>query len=146
MSQEKGESVESQAAAPVDVAPPTAANIDEPNIDEPEFVDPVDLPPGWKYKRFSLFGFQFPWYASPKVQLLMVSFVCFMCPGMFNALGGLGGGGKINPTLADNMVSRRLCFETLGHYANRRRNRILPSTVLSLSSDSLVEPSSIRSV
>jgi hypothetical protein len=35
----------------------------------------------------------------------MVAFVCFMCPGMFNALGGLGGGGKTDATLADNMVS-----------------------------------------
>lgn len=34
----------------------------------------------------------------------MVAFVCFLCPGMFNALGGLGGGGKSDPTLADNMV------------------------------------------
>jgi hypothetical protein len=28
-----------------------------------------------------------------------------MCPGMFNALGGLGGGGKADATTADNMVS-----------------------------------------
>jgi hypothetical protein len=37
----------------------------------------------------------------------MVAFVCFMCPGMFNALSGLGGGGKADPTLADQMVSFR---------------------------------------
>ncbi|RAL64249.1 hypothetical protein DID88_002141 [Monilinia fructigena] len=37
------------------------------------------------------------------IQLTMVAFVCFLCPGMFNALGGLGGGGKSDPTLADNM-------------------------------------------
>jgi hypothetical protein len=65
----------------------------------------VDLPRGWKYRRFSLFGKSLPWYASPRIQLGMVAFVCFMCPGMFNALGGLGGGGKTDPTLADNMVS-----------------------------------------
>jgi hypothetical protein len=29
---------------------------------------------------------------------------------MFNALGGMGGGGKINPTLADNMVSGKAQF------------------------------------
>jgi hypothetical protein len=33
-----------------------------------------------------------------------VAFVCFLCPGMFNALTGLGGGGKTSTTLADNMV------------------------------------------
>lgn len=65
-----------------------------------------DLPSGWKYRRYRIFGKTLPWYASPKIQLGMVAFVCFMCPGMFNALGGLGGGGKTDATLADNMVGR----------------------------------------
>lgn len=65
---------------------------------------PLDLPDGWKYRQRRMFGFTIPWYASPKIQLLMVAFVCFMCPGMFNALGGMGGGGKTDATLADNMV------------------------------------------
>ena len=64
----------------------------------------VDLPAGWMYKKFSI-GLGQTWYASPYFQLILVSFVCFMCPGMFNALGGLGGGGKADATLADNMVS-----------------------------------------
>lgn len=59
---------------------------------------------GWKYKHRRFLGMTF-WYASPRVQLTMVAFVCFLCPGMFNALGGLGGGGKADPTLADHMVS-----------------------------------------
>lgn len=62
---------------------------------------PFQLPGGIKYRRF----LGLPWYASPKFQLGMVAFVCFLCPGMFNALGGLGGGGKADATLADNMVS-----------------------------------------
>jgi len=33
----------------------------------------------------------------------MVSMVCFLCPGMFNALSGMGGGGKADHTLADQM-------------------------------------------
>jgi hypothetical protein len=65
---------------------------------------PLDLPDGWKYRQRRIFGLNIPWYASPKIQLLMVAFVCFMCPGMFNALSGLGGGGKTDATLADNMV------------------------------------------
>lgn len=61
------------------------------------------LPSGWKYKLWNKrYGI---YYASPKVQLVMVSFVCFLCPGMFNALGGMGGGGKADATLADNMVN-----------------------------------------
>lgn len=65
----------------------------------------VNLPAGWKYKQYRIFGRTIPWYASPQTQLIMVSFVCFLCPGMFNALGGMGGGGKTDATLADNMVS-----------------------------------------
>lgn len=69
----------------------------------------LSLPVGWKYKSIRLGlgsgSWSLPWYASPPTQLLMVSFVCFLCPGMFNALGGLGGGGKTDATLADNMVS-----------------------------------------
>ena len=72
---------------------------------EHEPITAIDLPPGWMYRQYRLFGYTLPWYASPKIQLGMVAFVCFMCPGMFNALGGLGGGGKTDPTLADNMVS-----------------------------------------
>lgn len=32
----------------------------------------------------------------------MLGFVCFMCPGMFNALTGLGGGGQISTTVNGN--------------------------------------------
>ncbi|KAK7415553.1 hypothetical protein QQX98_005799 [Neonectria punicea] len=71
--------------------------------DGPDIDGVVDLPRGWKYRQLRLFGRTLPWYASPRIQLGMVAFVCFMCPGMFNALGGLGGGGKTDPTLADNM-------------------------------------------
>ncbi|OTA98412.1 hypothetical protein M426DRAFT_77004 [Hypoxylon sp. CI-4A] len=42
------------------------------------------------------------WYASPKIQLLMVSLVCFLCPGMYNALTGLGGGGQLDGTVQDH--------------------------------------------
>jgi hypothetical protein len=73
--------------------------------DHSESIDaPPDLPAGWKYRQRRIFGHNIPWYASPSIQLLLVAFVCFMCPGMFNALGGLGGGGKTDATLADNMV------------------------------------------
>jgi hypothetical protein len=73
--------------------------------------DPVETfelagprPDSWKYRERRIGKLVIPWYASPRAQLLLVSFVCFLCPGMFNALGGLGGGGKQDPTLADNMV------------------------------------------
>lgn len=65
----------------------------------------VVRPRGWMYKRIGVGKWNVGWYASPKFQLGMVAFVCFMCPGMFNALGGLGGGGKADAHLADQMVS-----------------------------------------
>lgn len=76
---------------------------------------------GWKYKQISLLGgFKLPCYASPMVQMLLVATTCFLygipwsrpekyrsltvrrCPGMFNALTGLGGGGQVNADIANN--------------------------------------------
>jgi hypothetical protein len=53
-------------------------------------------PAGWMYKGFRVAGHEL-WYASPIVQLFMVAMVCFLCPGMFNALSGLGAGGQVDP-------------------------------------------------
>ncbi|KAI6713222.1 DUF895 domain membrane protein [Marssonina coronariae] len=65
---------------------------------------PVSDKPSWIHVKRKMPLGRDLWFASPKVQLGMVSFVCFLCPGMFNALGGLGGGGKTDATLADNMA------------------------------------------
>jgi len=88
---------ETVAAAAMDTSFNTSDNYT--HYEEAGPIDPTTLPAGWKYRKI----FNTTWYASPKVQLVMVAFVCFLCPGMFNALGGLGGGGKTNATLADNM-------------------------------------------
>lgn len=47
------------------------------------------------------------WYTAPLFQLVMVAVICFLCPGMFNALSGMGGGGMTDATLVDKMVTRR---------------------------------------
>ena len=39
----------------------------------------TDRPRGWKYKSF----FGLPYYASPQFQLVLVAFVCFLCPGRY---------------------------------------------------------------
>jgi hypothetical protein len=41
----------------------------------------VEIPTGWKYKSLKLGPITLPWYASPESQLILVSFVCFLCPG-----------------------------------------------------------------
>lgn len=100
----------------------------------------VDLPRGWKYRQYRIFGYTLPWYASPKIQLGMVAFVCFLCPGMFNALGGMGGGGKTDATLADNMVSTALIWRAWDGLLTSACNRTQPCTAPLLSSASLVAP------
>uniref|UniRef100_A0A2P2N2R4 UNC93-like protein 1 n=1 Tax=Rhizophora mucronata TaxID=61149 RepID=A0A2P2N2R4_RHIMU len=47
------------------------------------------------------------WYRhnSPLVQVTLIGLVCFCCPGMFNALSGMGGGGQVDPTAADNSLT-----------------------------------------
>lgn len=39
------------------------------------------IPTGWMYRRRKIGPITLPWYASPEAQLLLVSFVCFLCPG-----------------------------------------------------------------
>ncbi|GKU88933.1 hypothetical protein SLEP1_g3140 [Rubroshorea leprosula] len=41
-------------------------------------------------------------YNSPLVQVTLIGVVCFCCPGMFNALSGMGGGGQVDHTVANN--------------------------------------------
>ncbi|KAL0933227.1 major facilitator superfamily transporter [Colletotrichum truncatum] len=41
-------------------------------------------------------------YSHPWTQILLISFICFCLPGMFNALTGLGGSGQVDSTVAAN--------------------------------------------
>ncbi|XP_059431689.1 UNC93-like protein 1 [Corylus avellana] len=41
-------------------------------------------------------------YNSPFVQVSLIGLVCFCCPGMFNALAGMGGGGQVDHSVANN--------------------------------------------
>lgn len=84
-----------------------------------------DRPAGLIYKGFKFGGKKETWFASPTVQLLMVSFVCFLCPGMFNALSGLGGGGQVDPT-AQQYANTALytVFAVVGFFAGTFANRL----------------------
>jgi MFS family permease len=85
---------------------------------------PVARPPGVQYKGVRLLGKEY-WYASPPVQLFMVSMVCFLCPGMFNALGGMGGMG-----LEDTKIAARAntalysCFAVVAFFAGTIANKL----------------------
>ncbi|RUS27925.1 major facilitator superfamily domain-containing protein [Jimgerdemannia flammicorona] len=41
-------------------------------------------------------------YSSPYTQVVLVAFICFCCPGMFNAINGLGAAGQADATAQDN--------------------------------------------
>ncbi|KIM82167.1 hypothetical protein PILCRDRAFT_97462 [Piloderma croceum F 1598] len=42
------------------------------------------------------------WLYRPWTQLLLISFVCFCDPGMYNSISGIGGSGQLDPTVAAN--------------------------------------------
>ncbi|KAI9148420.1 Extracellular metalloproteinase mep [Paramyrothecium foliicola] len=104
----------------------TASSLkDAPSVSLAEGADTrVTLPEGWKYKSKKLGGHHY-WYASPRIQLLLVSIVCFLCPGMFNALSGLGGGGQVDGTAQmDANTALYSTFAVVGFFAGSIANRI----------------------
>jgi MFS family permease len=87
-----------------------------------------DVPPrpaGWMYKGVTLPFVGEVWYASPKVQLFMVAMVCFLCPGMYNALTGLGGAGLSDSTAQTNAsVALYSVFAVVGFFAGTVTNTL----------------------
>lgn len=85
---------------------------------------PIARPPGWHYKGFKVFRTEL-WYASPKVQLFMVAMVCFLCPGMFNALNGMGGSGQLDATASDDAnTALYSTFAVVGFFSGTFANRL----------------------
>lgn len=48
-------------------------------------------------------------YNSPLVQVVIMSFICFLCPGMFNALNAMGGAGQVNREVSNNTNTGLYC-------------------------------------
>lgn len=70
-----------------------------------------------------LFGF-LPRYSSGLTQVVMVSFICFLTPGCFNALSGIGGAGT-DVQVADNAnVALYSTFATFGFFSGAITNTI----------------------
>lgn len=91
-----------------------------------------ERPKSWKYRGFKIFGITIPWYASPQGQLLLVALVCFMCPGMFNAITGMGGGGQVDTDAANKAnVAVYSCFAVIGFAAGTFTNRLGVKAALS---------------
>ena len=79
----------------------------------------------WLYKTYRVGSITIPCYASPAFQLFLVALVCFLCPGMFNAVNGLGGGGQFDATTANNSnVAVYSTFSVVGFFAGSFANRL----------------------
>ncbi|KAB8073595.1 MFS general substrate transporter [Aspergillus leporis] len=87
--------------------------------------DPAVVGKPWMYKPFKLGPITLPYFASPEFQLVLVSFVCFLCPGMFNAVSGLGGGGQLKTADVSNAnTALYSAFAVVGFFAGSVANRI----------------------
>lgn len=65
--------------------------------------------------------------ASPLVQVILLGLVCLCCPGMFNALNGLGAGGMMASDIAlVNSANSALyaCFAVVGFFAGSVTNTL----------------------
>lgn len=81
--------------------------------------------PEWMHRKYNFGPFHFPGYATPPVQLVIVALVCFMCPGMFNAINGLGGAGQFTAKVSDNAnVAVYSTFSVVGFFAGSFANRL----------------------
>lgn len=79
----------------------------------------------WMYKTFKIGPWTIPCYASPEVQLFLVALTCFLCPGMYNAVNGLGGSGQLSTHDVDNAtVALYSTFAGVGFFAGGICNRI----------------------
>jgi MFS family permease len=79
----------------------------------------------WMYKPLRIGSWTGPWFASPESQLILISFVCFLCPGMFNAVSGLGGGGQVNThDVNDANTALYSTFAVVGFFAGSIANKV----------------------
>lgn len=66
-------------------------------------------------------------FASPIVQIVLLGFVSLCCPGMFNALQGLGAGGSMSSNVALTDAANGAlygCFAIVGFFAGSITNTL----------------------
>ncbi|KAI9452191.1 MFS general substrate transporter [Lactarius psammicola] len=71
----------------------------------------------------------------PRTQVVLLGFVCFMCPGLFNALNGLGAGGQVDSATSANANSTLYAtFAVAAFFAGSINNVLGPRMTLFLGS------------
>ncbi|KAI8388478.1 major facilitator superfamily domain-containing protein [Radiomyces spectabilis] len=76
-------------------------------------------------------------YNSPLVQVILLGLVCLCCPGMFNALSGLGAGGSMSSNVALTDAANGAlygCFAIVGFFAGSFTNTVGVKTTLTIGS------------
>ncbi|KAI0089942.1 MFS general substrate transporter [Irpex rosettiformis] len=68
-------------------------------------------------------------YTNTHTQVVFLGFVCFMCPGLFNALNGLGGGGQVDPTTSANANSALYATFAVAAFFAGSINNVLGSKI-----------------
>ncbi|GAA6020406.1 hypothetical protein JCM10207_002097 [Rhodosporidiobolus poonsookiae] len=64
-------------------------------------------------------------YRHPFTQISVIAMICFACPGMFNSLSGVGGGGQLDPKTAnDGNVALYSVFAVVGFFSGSLVNKI----------------------
>lgn len=103
---------------------PRSSKAENHSVEEAGAHTPLEGAP-WMYKPIKLGPLTLPWFASPPSQLTFVALVCFLCPGMYNAVNGLGAGGTIKSKDIDNAtVAIYATFAGVGFFAGSIANRI----------------------
>lgn len=110
-------------ASEAEKATPSPSATADPEVQQEP--DNAQLGRPWMYKSCNIGSRTLPYYASPMTQLLLVSFVCFLCPGMYNAVSGLGGAGQLVQTdVSKSNTATYSTFAVVGFFAGSIANRI----------------------
>ncbi|KAL9937313.1 hypothetical protein V8E36_003722 [Tilletia maclaganii] len=64
-------------------------------------------------------------YDSTTTQVFIVAFVCFLTPGLFNALSGIGGGGQVDNSISEkSSIALYSTFATVSFFAGSIHNKL----------------------
>lgn len=70
---------------------------------------------------------------TPLIQIVAVGLICFCCPGMYNALNSMNGGGQVDSKVGQNAnVAIYTCFAIFGLFSGAVHNKLGPKWTIAL--------------